>query len=441
MYEQIYMVLATIEFFFVMRIIARYIFLEPKLGKGAFYSYVCMVLASIAAYLIWGEVVGISMWILCSGMSFSMARKKHRIRGFFLVIPILGVIFGMIMPFIYAIQLLTASAEQPNRYDWIVDVILVLLLVLFLCFGKNWRARFEQELQFRKLQSWERSVLMFAGYVALLLCMAGMELQELNISVTASVKFLIFVIYVTVFVSMISVIGFVWRGNKKFYYEGIAKINEHYLELEVQHFEAYKLTQQEVRKMQHDMKHHVACLQHLCRQRNIDEIQNYLEDISGELERGDMEINCGHVLASSICTHKANLAAQKRIDLQVNGRIPEQIALLSVDLCTILSNALDNAIEACEQLEQSKRWIQLEMSSKGNLLFFRFSNPIKKEIKQVKLGISSKKDIAQHGFGLQNIKYAVEKYNGQMLIEIEEEEEPVFVLSVMVGELDNTTKE
>ena len=204
---------------------------------------------------------------------------------------------------------------------------------------------------------------------------------------------------------MASLISFVLRGNKSAYYEGIAKINEHYLGLELQHFEAYKITQQEVRRMQHDMKHHMACLQHLCKQGDIEEIQNYLNDISEELKSGDMEINCGHILAGSICTHKANIATQKGIRLEVDGRIPEQIELMPVDLCTILSNALDNAIEAVENMAETLRWIRLEMSSQGKLLFFRFSNPVKKDANIAKLGVSTKKDINNHGFGLLNIKY------------------------------------
>ena len=146
-----------------------------------------------------------------------------------------------------------------------------------------------------------------------------------------------------------------------------------------------------------------------------------------------MEINCGHILAGSICTHKANIAAQKGIRLEVDGRIPEQIELMPVDLCTILSNALDNAIEAVENMEEELRFIRLEMSSQGKLLFFRFSNPVKKDADIAKLGVSTKKDIKNHGFGLLNIKYVVEKYNGQMLLEIEEKEVPEFVLSIIVG--------
>jgi len=83
-------------------------------------------------------------------------------------------------------------------------------------------------------------------------------------------------------------------------------------------------------------------------------------------------------------------------------------------------------------MEEELRWVRLEMSSQGKLLFFRFSNPVKKNTDIAQIGVSTKKDTENHGFGLLNKKYAVEKYNGQMLLEIEGKEIPEFVLSIIV---------
>ena len=429
MFEHVYMILSSIETLLVIILIARYIFLEPKIRKCGIYACAFMMVITAIAYVIWGEDIGTLFVVLSAGLALFMARHKHRIRGFFLVIPVLGIAFGIIIPLDYLLQALFPVKEIVN---YIVDLITVIILILFWWFGKSWRIRFEQEEQFRIFAKWERYLLVGTGWLIIFLSTIVWELEEVEV-LNNSETYTIFVINLTLFVLTITIISFVLRGNKSAYYEGIAKINEHYLGLELQHFEAYKITQQEVRRMQHDMKHHMACLQHLCKQGDIEEIQNYLNDISEELKSGDMEINCGHILAGSICTHKANIAAQKGIRLEVDGRIPEQIELMPVDLCTILSNALDNAIEAVENMEEELRFIRLEMSSQGKLLFFRFSNPVKKDADIAKLGVSTKKDIKNHGFGLLNIKYVVEKYNGQMLLEIEEKEVPEFVLSIIVG--------
>lgn len=429
MFTHAYMIMSEIEIVLVTLLIARYIFLEPKIEKKEIYVCALMLGIALLVYFAWSEELSVLFIVLSSGFALLMARNKHRIRGFFLVIPVLGIAIGILMPLDYLAQALFPIKEFAA---YIVDLIAIILLLLFWWRGKEWRVHFEQEAQFRKLGKWERNLLIGTGWLIILLCTIVWELEEVEV-LNVSKNYTIFVINLTIFVLTITIIGFVLRGNKGAYYEGIAKINEHYLELELQHFKAYKITQQEVRRMQHDMKHHVNCLQHLCKHGNMEEIQDYLGNMSEIISNGDMEINCGNVLAGAICTHKLNIAAQKGIRLEVDGVISEKIEILPVDLCTILSNAFDNAIEAVECMEEELRWIRLEMSSQGKLLFFRFSNPVKKNTDIAPIGVSTKKDIENHGFGLLNIKYTVEKYNGQMLLEIEGKEIPEFVLSIIVG--------
>lgn len=429
MFTHVYMIISAIETVLVTLLIARYIFLEPKIQKQGIYVCAFMLGITLFVYFAWGEEIGVLFVVLSSGFALLMARNKHRIRGFFLVIPIFGIAFGILMPLDYLAQVLFPAKEFAA---YLTDLIAIILLLLFWWRGKEWRVRFEQEAQFRELGKWEKNLLIGTGWLIILLCTIVWELEEVEV-LNISKSYIIFVVNLTKFVLTITITGFVLRGNKGAYFEGIAKINEHYLELELQHFEAYKMTQQEVRRMQHDMKHHMNCLQHLCQHGNIEEIRDYLINISEVLKNGDMEINCGNVLAGAICTHKLNIAAQKGIRLEVDGMISEKIEMLPVDLCTILSNAFDNAIEAVECMEEELRWVRLEMSSQGKLLFFRFSNPVKGNRDIAQIGVSTKKDIENHGFGLLNIKYAVEKYNGQMLLEIEGKEIPEFVLSIIVG--------
>ncbi len=431
MFDAVYMLISTVITISIILLIARYIFQEPKFGKTAAIITSFMICVTWGAYLIWGEGFGVVFIFVSAGLSLFMARKKHRIRGFFLVIPVMGIAFGIMVPLDYLLQCILSSDKMIDS-AFVIDMLTLILLLVFWWRGKAWRIQFEQEVQFRKLGRWERNLLIGTGWLIILLGSVVWGLEEATVT-TLSVTYIIVVINITMFILTVTIIAYIWRGNRSAYYEGIAKINEHYLEMELQHFEAYRLTQREVRRMQHDMKHHVACLQHLCKQGAIEEIQNYLDDMSDVIETGDMEINCGHVLVNSICTHKAHVAAQKGIRLEVSGRIPEPIALLPIDLCTILSNALDNAIEAVADLEESRRVIQLEMSCQGKMLLFRFRNPIRQENSTVKLGVTKKEDALNHGFGLLNIKYAVEKYNGQMLLEIEEKDIPEFVLSVIIG--------
>lgn len=90
-----------------------------------------------------------------------------------------------------------------------------------------------------------------------------------------------------------------------------------------------------------------------------------------------------------------------------------------MDLCVIFGNALDNAIEACDRVENEERQIYVYMMYSPQELTCRISNTAKKPEHEIIK--TSKSDKLNHGFGLENIKKTVEKYNGVVNIEQDEE--------------------
>lgn len=90
--------------------------------------------------------------------------------------------------------------------------------------------------------------------------------------------------------------------------------------------------------------------------------------------------------------------------------MPEEAKIEAVDIYTIFANALDNAIEALADAGVEKKWMKLELSHQGNIIFLRFVNPV--ETIPV-TGKTAKADKINHGFGLKNIRLAVEKYHGE----------------------------
>lgn len=435
--DAIFSMLSAIQVIIIILLLARYVFQEPKVNKNSGILFGLLAILLCLLYWFWGEDGVIGGVFLCPGLYIAVARKKRRIRGLFMPIPIVGIGFGLLLPFSYTVELLVSSQKIVEFSEAVLDFITILLLLIFMWRGKQWRIRFEQELQYRHLRKWEKRLLVYVGWLLIIVycCMIdAISFQQLS----GELKFLVVMTNIVVFILTLTVMGLVLRGNKGDYYEGIAKLNEHYLEMELQHFEAYQLTQKETRRIQHDMKHHIACLQYLCQQGNVQEVHNYLNDIEDMLQSTSLDVNCGNALTNSICTHKKQLANQKGIRFEVLGRMPEQIGLKPIDLCTILANALDNAIEAVENLEEAERWIRFEISSQGNMLLFRFSNPVNEQSEAIEIGRTTKKDVLYHGFGLQNIKYTVEKYHGQMLTEIDKGDKAIYTLSVVVGVGDGT---
>ena len=118
----------------------------------------------------------------------------------------------------------------------------------------------------------------------------------------------------------------------------------------------------------------------------------------------------------------------RAMDGGIQCRIPHVDPILfarfvtTLDLCVLLGNLLDNAIEACGKLEKEKRRIQLSIKLVKNQLFIRTENPFEGKLKwQGSRLLTQKTDENNHGIGLENVKRVVEKYHGTLEMNAEDQ--------------------
>lgn len=108
----------------------------------------------------------------------------------------------------------------------------------------------------------------------------------------------------------------------------------------------------------------------------------------------------------------------------------------NIDLYSLFVNILDNAIEAVLKLKQEERIIRLRVFSKGDFVYIIASNPYLGQIKKSDSGIlTSKEDSVNHGFGLKSIKYLVEKYKGNLVVETENDYFSIKILFPLIKEI------
>ena len=109
--------------------------------------------------------------------------------------------------------------------------------------------------------------------------------------------------------------------------------------------------------------------------------------------------------------------------------------LAPIDITTIFGNLLDNAIEATEKVEPSKRAISLNINQKGKLVLIYIYNTYQENLKieNNKL-ITTKKDSFNHGFGLKSIENIVKKYNGDLKISTNNN---IFELNIILQNINN----
>lgn len=426
MWLTIYYSISSVLMMLCMLLIAEYIFLERDIKYNPVFFAVGFCLIFIFYLLDWEDMAVITPLFL-SGIHIGFKRKQRRIRGFLLCIPIMGMCYGILLPYF-----LIPESKLSEIVDIGMDVVTNGLLLLFWWKGKAWRERFHMEMQYRRLQKWESRLLTAVG---MLMWCISMPLTDENTLVDLSVemKWYIACVSAAAVLLTITVIILVLQGNKSAYYHAVADLNEQYLDAQTQHFQAYQRAQVETRRIRHDMKNHMMCLSHLANVGDVQGIQKYLSELNDMVVQTSLELQCGNGLVDAICNEKYHLAKTRGITFEMDGKLPEQMGMEAVDMCTLFSNALDNGIEALQQMEEQYRTLYLTMNLKNNILYLQFKNATKNEKRKQYGGRTTKKDYINHGFGLENIRLVVERYHGEMHIDVVSEGEiSYFILDIMI---------
>ncbi len=176
-------------------------------------------------------------------------------------------------------------------------------------------------------------------------------------------------------------------------------------------FASLRLMQQNASLHRHDMRHHFALLQGLACKGHIEEIKEYLQTARSDMDAITPIRFCENETVNLILSAFAAKAKQAGILLTVDVRLPDTLLISDTELCSLLSNALENAIQAPEQIPDSnKRIIRLCMYSKNTKLCIDIRNSYQHEpIFHQGLPVSTKQG---HGFGTKSMAHIVEKHGG-----------------------------
>lgn len=202
------------------------------------------------------------------------------------------------------------------------------------------------------------------------------------------------------------------------------KILRESVDKEVKNYIASSRENQKVREMYHDIKNHIICIDELYKSGNSELAGEYIQKIEGSLKKYESvrnEFNTGHIISDSILKNKKSMCDEYGINFECKVDFSRYDFLDMADFCTILSNLLDNAIEACLHVEHSDRYIKISNSIVNNFSLLIVENSKENEIKKDGSKIlTSKKDKSIHGIGIDNVRSCVEKYNGDMKIDYDE---------------------
>ncbi|WP_411681911.1 GHKL domain-containing protein [Clostridium thailandense] len=187
----------------------------------------------------------------------------------------------------------------------------------------------------------------------------------------------------------------------------------------------------EIRSVIHDTNNHLACLRSLAEANNMEAVKRYLYNIGKTVERLDFTIKTGNPIADAVINEKCNIARNEGIGFKCDFIMPKENLIEPMDLCIVLSNALDNAIEACRKVKNNNisKKICIKSFIRNRYLIMEISNTNIDRLHYVEgTIISTKQDKLNHGIGISNIKMAASKYNGTVDIV---EENNKFVINIM----------
>ena len=177
---------------------------------------------------------------------------------------------------------------------------------------------------------------------------------------------------------------------------------------------------EKMKMLRHDMKHHLAELGFMVKRKDFSEFQRYLNAMEEFFEKPSEIISSGNVEVDSVLNYMLQKAKEMQLNTTVKIAIPEDMKHF-FDLNIIIGNLLQNAIDAAVETEE--KFLGVELSLKSGVLVLEIENSFSPEkIRKDKYGnfLTTKKDSESHGIGLKSVKRIVEKYHGDMSINIKE---------------------
>ena len=189
----------------------------------------------------------------------------------------------------------------------------------------------------------------------------------------------------------------------------------------------------QVRGWRHDYRNHINNMKIQLSQENYDGLSDYLNELADDLDTVDTVIKTGNVMADAILNSKLNVAEKMNVQLNVKANVPETLPMSDVELCSVLGNMLDNAVEACGTLPEEERFMRVYIGKLKGQLYLSVQNSAGKVRKEKGSYLSTKEDASSstklHGYGLFRIDRVAKKYGGYVN---RQNEEGIFATEIMI---------
>lgn len=258
----------------------------------------------------------------------------------------------------------------------------------------------------------EISLLFFVAQAEIGMFFNGKEVAN---SITMGLLLLVCMIIISVIIIFIIV-----DVNRR-YYQMENESKDEYLEIQEKYYKMLDYKDKEARKINHDLKAHLGCIEAFLTDENYEEAKRYIKQLKDNtIKRIDMPFQSGNDIINAVLNDAAKEAEKHGTNIVLTGILPKDLRIKSPELCSLFYNLLSNSEEAMKNYQGNMpREIYVDISFYKRSIGIVVRNPVEKPVEIEKLGkrYTSKKDKKLHGYGMENIKGIVEKYKGTLELE------------------------
>ena len=204
------------------------------------------------------------------------------------------------------------------------------------------------------------------------------------------------------------------------------------------HYDEVENMYRQIRGWRHDYRNHIQVMKAYAAQGDMDAIKEYLDKLDTDLSTVDTVIKTGNSMADAILNSKISLARSRKIEVKADAHIPFKLKTSEIDLCVIIGNLFDNAIEASLSLPEKQRLIRVYMDMKNTQLYISFTNFTSgKKLKKQGGRFSTTKGDG-HGFGLVRIDNIIDRLGGYIS---RNSEDGAFTTEILIPQGDISSPE
>ena len=221
-----------------------------------------------------------------------------------------------------------------------------------------------------------------------------------------------------------------WEAEHQILISQLEEQEKHALQTKVKILEERYQEMLKSRKVVHDMKNHILALKKYDQEQNWSGLHEYLNELSDDMLEYNFHVWTGNHMLDMILNQKRKDAQNQNTVIQIDTEVFSTLPFTDREIISLFGNLLDNALEACEKINDKERWIKIKIKKKNLLLYIEIANALEEMPKQIqKEFVSNKKDNGLHGYGIKNIQDIVKKYDGLFQYKVYEDH-LIFMISI-----------